>query len=717
MTQTIGKPTARIDGRKKVTGKARYSAEYPRDGLLHGYAVLSQIPAGRITAVDTSEAEKVSGVVKVFTHQNAPKLVADPEKWQDQVAPPGEPFRPLQSDRIVYGQQPIALVVGETFEVVRYASRLLKFEYQTSEHQCDFESAKDSDSYAVPEGKLGFDAPPDTRGEPAEAFASAPFKVARTYITPSQHHNPMEPHASIAEWSDGKLTVWSKTQGVSNSRSYLAQIFEIEEENVQVKSPYVGGAFGSGLRPQYQVVLAALAAKELKRPVKVVLTRSQMFSFGHRPKIHQELKLSADKDGNLSSLSHRAWSETSTFEHFAPTIVNWGGSLYKSPNAEFQHHLVPLNVYTPMDMRAPGGVTGVHALECAMDELAYELQMDPLELRLQNYVEVDPNSGLPYSSKELRQCYRQAADKFGWSARKMEPRSHRRGDCLVGMGMASGIWEVMYMGASVRVSLSVREGLKVCTGSSDIGPGTYTIVAQIAADTLGYCAPEDVEVVLGDTSLPQAPLQGGSMTAASVGSAVQLACRELKQKLEDLARTKGLCVDLPPSEILRRSGTAEMSHVGTNEIDDEKKQHARYAHSTSFVEVEVHQRLGSIKVTRMVLACAAGKILNPTTAASQVLGSAVWGVGMALQEQSFLDSTVGKFINHNLAEYHVPVNADIPDTHVILVPEEDPHVNPLGVKGIGEVGLVGVSAAIANAVFHATGKRVRKLPIQLDALL
>ena len=460
-----------------------------------------------------------------------------------------------------------------------------------------------------------------------------------------------------------------------------------------------------------------MAARELKRPVKVVLTRSQMFSFGHRPKIHQELKLSADKEGNLTCLDHRAWSETSTFEHFAPTIVNWGGSLYTSPNASFGHYLVPLNVYTPLDMRAPGGATGVHALECAIDELAYEVGMDPLDFRLRNYPEVDPNSGLPYSSKELRECYRQAASKFGWEERKFEPRSHRRGDLLIGQGMAGGIWEVMYMGASVRVTLNARNGLTVATGSSDIGPGTYTVIAQVAADTIGDFRADEVKVELGDTSLPQAPLQGGSMTAASVGSAVQAACRELKKKIDRIAEEKNLCKELPAREILRRSGTEQVSQETTNEVEQEDPKYAKYAHSASFVEVEVHPRLATIKVTRMVLATAAGKILNPTTAAGQVLGCAVWGVGMALQEESYLDRDSGRFINHNLAEYHVPVNADIPDTKVLFVHEDDPHVNPLGVKGIGEVAMVGLSAAVANAVFHATGKRVRELPIRLDDLL
>jgi xanthine dehydrogenase YagR molybdenum-binding subunit len=716
-TPIIGTATSRVDGRVKVRGEAKYSAEYQREGLLHGYVVLSDIPSGRIIGVDTSQAEEIAGVVKILTHENAPRLVGDPEEWQDQVAPSGQPFRPLQGDEILYGQQPIALVVGETFEVVRYASRLLRFEYRRAKHQCDFEGARGTDSYEAPEGKSGFTPRQDSGNESARAFDSSPFKISQTYLTPSQHHNPMEPHVTIAEWNKGELTVWSKTQGVSNSRSFLARIFEIKEESVQVKSPYVGGAFGSGLRPQYQVVLAAMAAKELKRPVKVVLTRSQMFSFGHRPKIQQEVKLSADTDGNLTSLSHRAWSETSTFEHFTPSVVNWGGSLYACPNRSLEHRLVPLNVYTPLDMRAPGGATGMHALECAMDELAYELKMDPLDLRLQNYAEVEPSTGRPYSSKELRECYRQAASKFGWSNRKMEPRSHRRGDYLVGLGMAGGIWEVGYQGAKVRVTLSVRDGLRIATGSSDIGPGTYTIVAQIAADTLGYFLPEDVKVELGDTSLPRAPLQGGSMTAASVGTAVRLACGQLKKKLKKLAQQEGVCADLPPREILRRSGTADISHVGTNEGKDDEVEHAMYAHSTSFVEVEVHKRLGNIKVSRMVLAIAAGKIINPTTATSQALGCAVWGVGMGLREESFLDGEVGKFINHNLAEYHVPVNADIPDTKVIFVEEDDPHVNPMGVKGIGEVGLVGVSAAIANAIFHATGKRVRKLPVLLDDVL
>lgn len=711
----VGKGATRLEGRAKVTGQARYSAEYPVEGLLHGYVLLGSVVRGRIVSIDSSRAEAVEGVVKVFTHLNSPPLNPDPEKWRDGVAPKGEPFRPLQTEKILYGQQPVALVVGESFEVARYASRLVEIDYEEEAHCCDFEEALGS-SYPAPEGKMGFDLPPETRGTPEENFAQAPFRVHQSYSTPSEHHNPMEPHATIAKWQDDRLTVWTKTQGVSNSKEFLAAVFELEENQVQVISPYVGGAFGSGLRPQYQVVLAAQAAKVLQRPVKVVLTRPQMFSFGHRPAIKQEVKLSAGRDGKLTCLSHKAWSATSRFEHFTPTIVNWGGSLYATPHATFEHYLVPMDIYTPLDMRAPGGATGMHALECAMDELAYLLGMDPLEFRLVNYAERDHNSGNPYSSKELRACYQQAAQEFGWSERRPEPGSQRRGELLIGWGMASGIWEVMFMECTARVSLGRNGRLQVDVGSSDIGPGTYTVAAQMAGDILGVSA-DKVRVTLGDTSLPKAPLQGGSMTAASVGCAVAKASRELAEKVRRLAREHEVSVDFPLSEILRKTKTEELSHTATSSPEEEKEEWAKFAHSTAFVEVEVHPRLGTLRVTRMVLASAAGRILNPVTAGSQVLGSAVWGVGMGLLEESVLDPVLGRFINHDLAEYHVPVNADIPDTRVLLVPEEDPHVNPLGVKGIGEVGMVGVSAAIANAIFHATGKRVRSLPITLDKVL
>jgi xanthine dehydrogenase YagR molybdenum-binding subunit len=738
-TAHIGKPTSRVDGRAKVTGEARYAAEYNVPDLAYGYVVSSAVARGRITRIDVADALELPGVLQVFTHENTPRLARSDRSYRDEVAPPGSPFRPLHDDEIKYSAQPVALVVADTFELARYAASLVRVEYERAAHATDLEE-KRAEAYR-PKKREGIPQPPKPRGNADKTYAKAAVQLEAEYRTPVEHHNPMEAFATtVVRGEDGKLTVYDKTQGVQNVRDYLCNVFGYSEDDLRVVSPFVGGAFGSGLRPQYQVFLAVLAARELKRSVRVSLTRQQMFSFGHRPTTWQRVALGASPDGTLEALIHEAIAETSRFEDYSEPVVNWSGLLYGCDNVRLDHKVVQLDLYTPIDMRAPGAVWGVYALECAMDELAVKLGIDPVELRLRNYAERDQNEDRPFSSKELRACYRQGAERFDWARRNPEPRSMREGDALIGWGMASGVWEASQQPAAAKAVLTADGKLTVSSATADIGTGTYTIMTQIAAETLGLPI-ENVTFKLGDSSLSKAPVEGGSFTASSVGSAVKAVCHKVRSKLFHLARKMEdspladaglddvtfadghIRLSRDPSravsltEALRYGGLGAIEEEMSSEPDSKQERYARYSHSAVFAEVKIDEDLGTVHVTRVVSAVAGGRILNPKTARSQVLGGVVWGIGMALEEESVIDHAFGRFMNHNLAEYHVPVNADVHDIEVIFVEERDEVVNPLGAKGLGEIGLVGVAAAIANAVFHATARRIRELPITLDKLL
>lgn len=736
-TDFIGKPKNRVDGRKKVTGEAKYTAEFEVPGLTYGVVVSSAIAKGRIKKIDTSLAFELEGVLEVFTHENTPNQAWLDLNYKDMDAPPGSPFRPLQDDKIQFSMQPIALAVAETFELARYAASLVKVEYEEESFQTKLIDNLDQSI----EGKgwrAGYE-PPKSHGNFDDAYEGAQVKVDVEYFHGAEHHNPMEMHASIVIYEEGGgLTIFDKTQGVKNSQHYVAMVFGINRKKIRVLSPFVGGAFGSALRPQYQLFMATLAALELKRPVKVELTRQQMFSFGHRPITIQRLRLGASPDGALQAIYHSAYSETSRFENYIENVVNWSGKMYKCENVEEVYKLVKLDMYTPLDMRAPGGATGVYALECAMDELAYALQMDPLQLRLKNYTDEDVSKGKPFSSKELFECYRQGAERFGWARRNHEPRSTKEGHNLIGWGMATGIWDAMQVPARCQAILSASGHLKVSSATADIGTGTYTIMTQIAAETLGLPM-EKVEARLGDSDMPFSFIEGGSTTAASVGTAVKYACDKIAKKLlkeagkmegspfrgadlEDVVFEDGLirqkndsAVFVSILDIMKQRELHAISKTSTvvpNML--KQKSYARNTHSAVFAEVKVDEDLGTIKVTRVVSAIAGGRILNAKTAHSQILGGVVWGISMALEEDTVMDHNFGRFINHDLDKYHVAVNADIQDIEVIFVEEEDKVVSPMGVKGLGEIGLVGVAAAIGNAVYHATGKRIRSLPITLD---
>ena len=732
MAPYIGTATSRIDGRAKVTGEAKYAGDFNVPGLVHGYVVESTIAKGRIARMDTGDALRLAGVIDVLSHQHRPQLADNDDAYKDETAPEkGSPYRPLYDDRILFSGQPVALVLAEDWETARVAASLVRVEYENELHVTDLQAERDK--------AFALERPEKPRGNAAKAFAAAAVRHEAEYFVPTEYHNPMELFASTAIWDGGKLTVHDKTQGVQNVQKYLRGVFDMQPDEVRVISSYMGGGFGAGLRPQYQVVLAVLGAQALKRPVRVMLTRAQMYALGHRPATIERLAIGANAGGTLEAMTHEAIAVTSQFEEFARNDTGWADLLYKSPNSKYEHKLVKLDVPTSCDMRAPGAATGVYALECAMDELAIALKTDPVQFRLQCYSDRDQSSGLPYTSKQLRECYRQGEEAFGWDKRNPEPRSMRDGNELVGWGMATGVWEALQMPASVRIVVTANGHAEVATAASDIGTGTYTIMAQVTADMLGLPI-DNISVKLGNSTLPQCPLEGGSWIAASVCNAIANTARAVRGDLLEMA--KGIKdsplagtdvgeVALVDGKIVSKRDASRaipiasaMQHGNADRIEREEanhfpedKAHARNVHSAIFAEVKVDEELGVIRVTRVVDAVAAGRVLNLKTAHSQVMGGVVWGIGMALHEEALFDHRFGRVMNANIAEYHVPTNADVHDIKVIFVDEPDETINPLGIKGLGEIGIVGVAAAIANAIHHATGKRVRDLPITLDKVI
>jgi xanthine dehydrogenase YagR molybdenum-binding subunit len=737
MSSYFGTATSRVDGPAKVTGQAKYAAEFNTGGLAHASLVSSTIAKGRILRIDASAALALKGVIGVLTHENRPPMADNDQAYHDDVAPGGRPFRPLYDGDIRFDRQPIAVVVAEKSDIARHAASLVHVEYASEAHETELERARD---VAFPLGEDAFALTPSKpRGDAAKALAAAEIRHEAEYLVPVEHHNPMEMFGSTVVWhGDGKLTVYDKTQGVQNVQRYLCGIFAMQPEDIRVMSPFMGGGFGAGLRPQYNAVLAVLAVRAFERSVRLVLSRPQMYSLSFRPGSIERVALGATADGTLQAMTHEAIGMTSQYEDFARKDTIWGAALYTCPNTTFSHRLARLDVCTPGDMRAPGAATGVYGLECAMDELAVALGMDPIALRLRNYSDRDQNSEAPYTSKALRECYRRGAEAFDWDRRSPQPRSMRDGSELVGLGMATGIWEALENLFTTRVVLTDNNHAEVSCAASDLGTGTYTIMTQVTADALGLPL-ENVSVRLGDSTLPHAPVAGGSWTAASIANAIVATCDELTAELLRLAQTAAdspLAGVSPQDAVLVNSAVTSkhdpgravtiaeaMRRGGVDRLEREKsntppsdESHARNAHSAVFAEVKIDEQIGVIRVTRVVSAVAAGRIINVKTARSQILGSVVMGIGMALHEETRTDHRLGRIMNADFAEYHVPVNADIHEIEVIFVDEPDEVVNPLGIKGVGEIGIVGVAAAIANAVYHATGKRIRDLPITIDKL-
>jgi xanthine dehydrogenase YagR molybdenum-binding subunit len=664
------------------------------------------------------------------------------QAYKDDVAPEGSPFRPLYDDKIRFNGQPIALVVAETSEIARFAASLVRVEYDEAAHVTDLYRQRDAATPVKPpkDPMEAMFTPPQPRGDADRALAAAAVRHEGEYYVPIEHHNPMELYGATAiVEGNGKLTVYDKTQGVQNVQRYVCGVFGLKPEDVRVMSPFVGGAFGSGLRPQFQVVLAVLAARALQRSVRVVLTRPQMYALGYRPAMIQRIALGANSGGTLDAITHDAVTVTSQYENFYRQETGWSGLLYKSANAKYAHRLAHLDLATSCDMRAPSAATGVYALESAMDELAVALELDPVELRLRCYSDRDQHEDRPFSSKALRGCYQQGAEAFGWSKRNPEPRSMRDGSDLVGWGMATGVWDALQMPIAVRIVLTANGHAEVACATSDIGTGTYTIMAQVAADTLGLPL-DNISIKIGDSSLPQSPVEGGSWIAASVSNGIVTTAESVRNELLRLAKEVpgSPLANATPDEVALADGKLvskrdasravsiadAMRHGAVDRIEQEMTatpsqdpSRAYNTHSAIFAEVKIDEQLGVIRVTRVVSAVAAGRILNTKTATSQILGGVVWGIGMALHEETLIDHRFGRIMNANIAEYHVPVNADVHDIKVIFVDEPDEMINPLGIKGLGEIGIVGVAAAVANAVYHATGKRVRDLPITLDKLM
>jgi xanthine dehydrogenase YagR molybdenum-binding subunit len=740
MAPYIGTATSRVDGVAKVTGAAKYAAEFNVPGLAHGSVVCSTIAKGRIARIDGSAALRVKGVLAVLTHENRPPMADNDEAYKDDTAPKGSPFRPLYDGKILFNGQPIALVVAETSDIARFAASLVRVEYDQEAHVTDVHRRREAAAPPKPPTNPfeALFAPPKSRGAPERAFAAAAVRHDGEYYVPIEHHNPMELFAStVIVEGDGKLTVYDKTQGVQNVQRYLCRVFGMRAEDVRVMSPFMGGGFGVALRPQFQVVLAVLAARALQRSVRVVLTRPQMYVLGYRPAMIQRIAIGANAGGTLDAIMHDAVTGTSQYEDHHRQETGWSGLLYKSAHAKYAHRMARLDLPTACDMRAPSAASAVYALESAMDEVAAALKLDPLELRLRCYSERDQHEDRPYSSKALRDCYYQGAEAFGWSKRSPAPRSMRDGGDLVGWGMATGVWEALQVPIAVRIVLTANGHAEVACATSDIGTGTYTIMAQVAADMLGLPL-ESISVKLGDSSLPQSPVEGGSWIAASVSNGIVTTANAIRDELLRLARQmpNSPLADAASDEVALAGGrlvsrrdaaravsiAEAMRHAGADRIEQEKTTNpvhdgsrAQNAHAAIFAEVKVDEQIGVVRVTRVVSAVAGGRILNPKTASSQILGGVVWGIGMALHEETLIDHKFGRIMNANIAEYHVPVHADIHDIKVIFVDEPDDS-NPLGIKGLGEIGIVGVAAAIANAVYHATGKRIRDLPITLDKL-
>jgi len=739
----IGQPVSRLEGREKVTGTAKYAGEYDAPDLLYGYVVNSTITKGKIKSIDTSEAKALEGVIEIFTHDNRPSTAWFDFQYADMDAPPGTVFKPLKDNEIKYNGQPIALVIAETFEMARYAVTKVKVVYEKEEFETNLEANK----VKAREPKQGLASllkppPPEPTGDFEKEYENSFIKTNSEFRHGTEHHNPMEMFATTVIYEGKeKLKIYDKTQGTINSQMYVANVFGLKMKNVQIIAPFVGGGFGSGLRPQYQLFMAVMASLALKRNVRVTLDRAQMYTFGHRPPTLQHTKFGADKNGKVNAIYHKAIGETSQFEDYIEVVVNWANMLYPAENTLLEHEVVPLDVYSPLDMRAPGGSTGMHAVEITMDEIAHELNIDPVELRLINYSEIDKSSDKEYSSKELRNCYLQGAKEFGWENRNPEPRSMKRGNKLVGYGMATGIWDANRILGRAQAIITPDGKVEIKSAVTDIGTGTKTIMTQIASDELGLPI-EDITFSYADSKMPFAPIQGGSFTTATVGPAVKAACHALNKKLFKKAKNSkdSVLKDLKFKEVISKDGfiiaknnaAAKVSFkeiMASNEGKSIKTTNsampnpltygkkARAVHSAVFVEVEVDQELGIIEVKRAITAVAAGKIINPKTAESQILGGMVWGISKALHEETILDHRFGKYMNANLAEYHIPVHADLHDLNVIFVAENDDFVNDLGVKGVGEIGVVGMAPAIANAIFHATGKRINDLPIHFDKLL
>jgi xanthine dehydrogenase YagR molybdenum-binding subunit len=731
-----GQPLTRRDGILKVTGAATYAADNTPEGVLYGVTAISTIARGRVSSMNVAAALAHPGVVTVFTPQNRPALAQDPDGKQGLFS-----FRTeaLQSDQVRYAGQPIAYVVAQALEAATEGARLLAPVYVAEPARIGFAASAPHDPPAV-----GIGSPPNfAKGDLEAGLASAHRVFAADFETPAQYHNAMEPHALVAQWpDDDHLIIDTPNQAIVMARGAFAAYFGIPAENVLLRSPFLGGGFGSKAILTGSQLLTIMAARALRRPVKLVLTRAQMYGpVGHRGATQQQLRLGVDGEGHLTALEHLSTATTSSFDDFIEPAANASHNLYASPAITTRHRAVREDTGTPGPMRAPGEATGSAALECAMDEAAYGLGLDPLEFRLRNYAEADPASGKPFSSKALRDCYAQGAERFGWAGRPLEPGQMRQADgTLLGWGMGSAMFGCPMFRAEARAILR-RDGTAVVeTAGADMGQGAWTALAQIAADSLGLDISQ-IELRSGHSDLPDGGVAGGSGHTATAGSALHAAGRNTIARLSDLATqdpasplfglgNAGVVARLGRlysadgkrsdsyAEILQRAGLTDLEGqgLGTRSPAD-AAQHAMFSHGAVFAEVQVDPDLGQMRVSRLVGAFAAGRIINPRLANSQIYGGMIWGLSFALHEETLHDHRSGRVMNADLAGYHVPVNADVPSLEAIFVHEEDAFVNALGVKGVGEIGITGTVGAIANAIWHATGIRPHRFPIRIEDIL
>ncbi|ARM91954.1 xanthine dehydrogenase YagR molybdopterin-binding subunit protein (plasmid) [Rhizobium sp. CIAT894] len=745
----LGYRLSRAEGPLKVSGQARYALEQKLENMAYGVTVQSTRPAGRIVNIDTSAAKAVPGVIDVYTHQNTLKI--NKPTVYSKGGGATEEFTPIQDDVVRFNGMHIALVVAETFEAATEAAGLLKVEYEDGDAILDINDPKAKAQLIEPMGAAW--------GDAAAGLASADVKVDVTYTTAREYNVPMEPHATIASWDNGKITVWEPSQWVGGARSVVAEFLGIEIENVRVISPYVGGGFGSKIGAHPHVGLACAASRKLGRPVKVSLTRPQTFTgLGGRPATRQALSIGAAKDGKITSIVHESWNETAIDEVHVEACNNVTKIMYATPNFSTRLNVVPVNTVQPGWKRGPGENPSAYALESAIDELAYALNMDPVALRLANWAEVDPSNSMPWTTRQLREAYAAGAEGIGWWERNPVPRSMREGRELIGYGMAAGSYPMIRTASEAKLVFHTSGQVEVLSAATDMGTGTYTILAQTAADALGVPV-ETVVVRLGDTNLPRSALAGGSQQANNLSGAVDTAARNARDALLHLAAsdpksplqslklaeltfengairpTRRLAGGISIGELLKAVGKDTLEIEGNTfapgATEDMKNAADRSfaqlkgpaeggvsAHSwcAHFVEVRVDEDFGTIRVKRMVSAFCCGRIFNPKLAESQWISGMVMGLGQTLLEEGFIDQRDGRTVNANFADYAVPVNADVPDIQVISVGIPDMQATALGGKGVGEIGVVGVAPAIGNAVYHATGKRIRSLPITLEKL-
>jgi xanthine dehydrogenase YagR molybdenum-binding subunit len=732
----IGQPLTRRDGILKVTGAAQYAADHNPPGMLYAVLAVSSIARGRVAFLDVVAAKAYAGVVEVITPANRPALAQDPDEKTNPFM-----FRLdlLQNDRVRYANQPIAIVVAETLEAATEGAALLSPRYDIDPTRVGLDSTKSF----VPPG-VGVGNPPQAhRGDVKAGLAAASKQIEATYETSAQYHNAMEPHSIVAAWDGDTLSVDTPSQGLAIAQGRIAGLFGISPDKIHIRSPFLGGGFGSKGLISGPQVLGIMAARAVGKPVKLVLRREQMFGpVGHRAATRQTLRMGADNDGKLTAIDHRTKTTSSTFDDFFEPASDISHTLYASTAIATSHEAVRLDTGTPLFMRAPGEATGSIALESAIDEMAHACGMDPLAFRLKNYAEVEPISGKPFSSKALRDCYTQGAERFGWARHLLAPRQMRDQDgLLVGWGVGTATFPALMFQAQAKAVLRQDGSGVMEIGAHDMGQGASTALAQIAADGLGLDI-DQVDFRSGTSDLPDAGIAGGSAHTATAGMAIHNAGADAIAKLADLATNN----DRSPlfgagntgviardgrlfrrddesrsesyADILGRAGLAAIEGQGKSAANPAAQSaYAMHAHGAVFAEVKVDPDLGQMRVTRMVGAFAAGRIINPRMVRSQLYGGMIWGVSFALHEHVIMDERSGRPMNPNLGEYHIPVNADVPSLEAILVEERDPHVNALGIKGVGEIGVTGSAGAVANAVWHATGVRVRKFPITLDRLI